>query len=137
MCRIRGQRKQSGLRIDPIETMNYTQTDRILALAATLEIDAEAVDPTTYCPEEFEAEGGSYLVLTYDEAKAETDERLADYCDECVISGVPEELRFYFDTDAWKRDQWLGGLNMGEWLATYDHMELDSPCLQFLIYRTN
>ena len=109
------------------------ETARILALAATLEIDAEEVDPTTYCPEGFEAEGAEYLVYTYEEAKAAVDACLEEYCDE-VVSSLPEELRFYFDTDAWKGDQWS---NMGEWLAPYDLAELESPCLNFLIYRTS
>ena len=116
---------------------NTIESDRILALAATLEIDAESVDPMTYCPEAFEAEGAEYLVYTYDEAKDATDAALDAYCDEFVIELIPESLRFYFDAEAWKRDQWLGGLVMGEWLAYYDHSEIESPCGQFHIFRTN
>jgi len=117
--------------------MTITFTDRLLALAATLEIDPEAVDPTTYSPEEFEAEGAEYLVLTYDEAKAEVDERLDSYCDEFVLDLIPVSLQCYFDADGWKREQWLSGICLGEWLATYAHHELEYPCGTFHIYRTN
>jgi hypothetical protein len=117
--------------------MTLTLTDRLLALAATLEIDPEGVEPSIYGDANFEAEGAEYLVLTYDEAKAEVDECLESYCDEFVLDRLPADLQCYFDAAAWKRDQWLSGLNMGEWLAHYDHHELESPCGTFHIFRTN
>lgn len=49
-------------------------------------------------------DGHEYVALTDSELEAYADERLNSYIDECILTEIPENLRFYFDADAWKRD---------------------------------
>lgn len=82
---------------------------------------------------------GEYLVLTDEEADDAWDEALDSYLDDCVLPGLPEHARHYFDRPAWKRDARFDGrghslaLYDGEEHAVYDE-EDDTTCY---IYRMN
>ena len=107
--------------------------------------------------EEFEAEewdgivnfsNGSEEYSVMDESQAETafDERMDDYIDEyideCILSKIPDNLRFYFDFDseAFKRDVELSD-GRGPTMATYDGHEHEyfppNSNTAYYIYRTN
>ena len=76
-----------------------------------------------------------YFVLTDREAEEKWDEYLDNYIDECLE--IPENLRFYFDDEKWKRDARMDG--RAHSLAGYDGHEnwvqVDGEDIYF--YRTN
>lgn len=83
-----------------------------------------------YCGEE-------YIVATDEEADEIEDEKLDDYLEECIYPELPENLRFYFDDDAWKRDARMDG--RGHIISTYDGDEnyVYVNGTAYYIYRTN
>ncbi len=64
---------------------------------------------------------GEYLVLTDRESDEEEDRRLDNYLEECIYPELPENLRCYFDDEAWKRDAKMDG--RGQIISTYDGYE--------------
>jgi tetratricopeptide (TPR) repeat protein len=65
-----------------------------------------------------------YAVGTDAEADEAWDQALDSYLDECgVLDNIPENLRQYFNRDAWKRDARFDG--RGHALASYDGDELE------------
>lgn len=65
-----------------------------------------------------------YAVGTEDEANDAWDQALDFYLDDCgVLDGIPENLRNYFDREAWKQDARFDG--RGHALSSYDGSELD------------
>lgn len=75
-----------------------------------------------------------YAVGTDAEADGAWDQALDSYLDECgVLDAIPENLRSYFDRDAWKRDARHDG--RGHALASYDgeELELDGDFYAFRI----
>ena len=119
--------------------VTFTEPEKVRALAEFLDIEpddvATEVDETTY--DEFEAAGGSYKVLTDDEADVLWDEQLESYIDDCLE--IPEGMENYFDREAWKRDARMDG--RGHCISSYDGGEDDStdPVSgdSFVIFRTN
>ena len=63
--------------------------------------------------------GQEYLVLTDEEADEEEDRQLSNYIDECL--DIPDDIRPYFDEEAWKRDARMDG--RGHTLSSYDGCE--------------
>ena len=101
--------------------------------------------------EDFEAEewdnivnfsNGSEEYSVMDESQAETScyERMDDYIDECVLSQIPDNLRFYFDSETFKRDVELSD-GRGSTMAPYDGHEHEyfapNSNTAYYIYRTN
>ena len=65
-----------------------------------------------------------YMVGTDEEADEAWDQALDSYLDDCgVLDSMPENLRRYFDREAWKRDARFDG--RGHALASYDGSEID------------
>ncbi len=85
----------------------------------------------------YEYYGEEYIVTTDEEADEIEDEKLDDYLEECIYPEIPENLRFYFDDDAWKRDARIDG--RGHLIATYDGCENEEKVNDtwYYIYRTN
>lgn len=79
---------------------------RALAQHLSIEDDCieDEIEVSGYDDCELEAEGGTYLVLTDDEADDKWDESLNNYIEECVMPEIPDNLQNYFDDDAWKED---------------------------------
>jgi len=108
------------------------------ALAQHLEIDVQDITETGYYDDnEFEADGGEYLVLTDDEADDMWDERLEDYIDECILHELPEQYQSYFDRESWKRDARHDGRGhtLNHYGGSEDEEQVDGEW--FFIYRTN
>lgn len=116
---------------------------KIAFLAEHVGCGVEDVEPTKWDPDcAFEAEGGEYLVLSDEEREERWGESLQNYLDECILPELPEDFRFYFDEEAWKRDARNDGC--GHCLATYDGNENeelveleDGSKVWVYIYRTN
>jgi hypothetical protein len=81
-----------------------------------------------------------YSVMDEYEAGSLFNDRMDDYIDECVLSEIPDHLRFYFDSAAFKRDVELSD-GRGPTMATYDgheHEYFAPNCnTAYYIYRTN
>ena len=75
------------------------------------------------------------LVLTDDEADMLWDEYLDNHIEECIDPELPDNLRFYFDTDAWKRDARIDG--RGHCLSGWDggEDEIDFLGVTYYIYK--
>jgi len=76
-----------------------------------------------------------YLVLTDSEADEKEDEQLNNYLEECIYPELPENLRYYFDDEAWKRDARMDG--RGHIISTYDGTEYEEKVNDtwYYIYR--
>ena len=84
-------------------------------------------------PNNFRYYNEDYLVLTDDEADEEEDERLNNYIDECLE--IPDNIRPYFDEEAWKRDARMDG--RGHIISSYDGCEYEETVegTTYYIYR--
>lgn len=90
--------------------------------------------------DEFDFNGETILVLTDDEADNRWDEELDSYLEDCVYPDLPDNLKYYFDDEKWKKDARMDG--RGHAIARYDGEENeykiefddDSECWIF-IYR--
>lgn len=78
-----------------------------------------------------------YLVLTDEEADEEEDRQLDNYIEECVLCEIPNNLRGYFDDEAFKKDAKMDG--RGHILSTYDGCEYEEEVndTYYYIYRMN
>ena len=80
-----------------------------------------------------------YVVCTDKEADRAWDEALDSYLDECVMPEIPDNVRYYFDRDAWKRDAQFDG--RGHALSSYDGSECDltdpETGAHFVAFRVN
>jgi hypothetical protein len=101
--------------------------DHIIALAEEL-----GEDPADITEESRDCYGmtvlscgrAEYAVGTDEEADEAWDQSLDSYLDDCgVLDSMPENLRPYFDREAWKRDARFDG--RGHSLASYDGNEMD------------
>lgn len=101
--------------------------EHIIALAEEL-----GEDPADITEESYDCYGltvlscgrAEYAVGTDEEADEAWDQSLDSYLDDCgVLDSMPENLRPYFDRDAWKRDARFDG--RGHSLASYDGSEMD------------
>lgn len=71
--------------------------------------------------DEIEINGNYYLVLTEDEADSRWEEELDYYLDECVYPELPNNLKYYFDEEKWKRAARFDG--RGNAISRYDGVE--------------
>jgi hypothetical protein len=101
--------------------------DHISALA-----DELGEDPAEFTEEKYDHYGltvvshgrAEYAVGTDSEADEAWDQSLDSYLDDCgVLDAIPENLRWYFDRDAWKSDARHDG--RGHSLASYDGDEME------------
>ena len=117
--------------------MTFTD-EKIKALAQHLELD-EDVDLEEEITEEYDNTfsygNGEYLVLTDEEADEEEDAQLDNYLEECIYPDLPENVRYYFDDDAWKRDARMDG--RGHIISHYDGCEYEETVngTTYYIYR--
>jgi len=111
---------------DPDE---HDEPEKARALAEHLGVDPSNVDEEG--DNQFAATGQEFMVLTDEEADEAQDESLENYIDECLE--IPENMKSYFDRDAWKRDARMDG--RGHCLSSYDGEEHQGG--EFFIYRTN
>ena len=106
----------------------------------------QSLDYEDFQPEEsstgliFACGNEEYSVMDEDEAEELFKEMLDNYIDDCVLSQIPDHLRFYFDRDAFVRDVELGD-GRGPTMATYDGHEHEyfapNSNTAYYIYRTN
>lgn len=110
----------------------------VLALAAHLKVEPDAIEVSSYDEACMTCDGAEYRVLTDSDADSAADEYLESYIDDCVLSELPEQYRGYFDSDKFKRDVLLGD-GRGPQLASYDGAENEQQIdgEWFFIYRTN
>lgn len=101
--------------------------DEVFALAAEL-----GEDPADITEEKWEHYGlrvyscgrAKYAVGTDEEADEAREQSLDSYLDDCgILDSIPENLRNYFDREAWKRDARFDG--RGHALSSYDGDELE------------
>lgn len=97
----------------------------------------------TYCQnnltevEAYEEYSSDYLVLTDEEADERWDESMDIYIEECILPELPKNLRYYFDSEKWKKDASFDG--RGHYLASYDGEEHEEEVngTTYYIYRIN
>lgn len=111
--------------------------ERISALAAHLKVDPSEITTSQYDEKTFVHGNAEYLVVTDDEADELWDEYLDNYINDVVLSELPEQYRFYFDSDKFKNDASMDG--RANALASYDGGEDCEKVngLDYYIYRTN
>lgn len=101
--------------------------DDVYALA--MELDEDPADITEerhecYGMKVLSVGSAEYAVGTDEEADEAWDQSLESYLDDCgLLDSMPENLRPYFDREAWKRDAKKDG--RGHSLARYDGHEID------------
>lgn len=93
---------------------------KVLALAKHLDVEPSDIEEKN---DTFTTAGdrSEWVVLTDDEADEKWEESLDNYIEECILPELPEEYRYYFDNEKWKRDAKMDG--RGHSLATYDGEE--------------
>ena len=76
-----------------------------------------------------------FLVLTDSEADEEEDRQLDNYLEECIYPELPENVRYYFDDEKWKRDARMDG--RGHIISSYDGAEYEEKVNDtwYYIYR--
>lgn len=119
-------------------TTTTTEFDpAILALAVELGVDPSEIDEERhdhYGLTVLSHGRAAYALGTDAEADEAWDQSLDSYLDDCgVLDSIPENLRHYFNRDAWKRDARYDG--RGHALASYDgdEMELSNGLVAFRI----
>jgi hypothetical protein len=110
---------------------------KIQALANFLECDVTEISEG-YDDSNFEYGKEEYMVLTDEESDSAFSDSLDNYIDDCILCQLPENLRSYFDNEAFKRDVELSD-GRGPTLAGYDGAEECEKVdgVWFYIYRTN
>lgn len=110
---------------------------KITALAKILGVSEESISDEGHDRYSSTDAPGEYWVLTDDEADQAWDESLDQYLDDCVLDGLPEIARNYFDSEKWKRDAKFDG--RGHSLASYDGTEHETKIDDewFYAYRVN
>lgn len=131
--------------------------ERVIALAQHLELDLEINEADFETEEEKEEAiqniideldsitsdydntysygNKEFLVLTDSEADEEEDRQLDNYLEECIYPELPENMRYYFDDEKWKRDAKMDG--RGHIISTYDGAEYEEKVNDnwYYIYR--
>jgi hypothetical protein len=111
----------------PASELRAEYDEPVLALA-----DELGEDPANITEERHDCYGltvysigrAEYAVGTDAEADDAWDQALDSYLDDCgVLDAIPENLRRYFDRDAWKSDARYDG--RGHALASYDGDEME------------
>lgn len=117
--------------------------EKVAALAAHLNVNADTIKETRHSSDTYECEDepGEYRVLTESERETAADESLESYIDECIfgqLSAIVETLERYFDREAWKRDALISD-GYGHTLSPYDGQEYEVKVgnTWYYIYRVN
>lgn len=107
------------------------------ALAQHLNCKVKEITQNSYDENTFESGNNEYLVVTDDEANELWEQDLDNYIDECILHELPEQYRYYFNNEAWKRDAMCNG--RGHSLSGYDGNEYKETVkdYSYYIYRTN
>lgn len=111
--------------------------DAVFALCQELDVEPSEIDEerhTCYGLTVYSVGRAEYAVGTDEEADEAWDQALDSYLDDCgILDSIPENLRQYFDRDAWKSDAKHDG--RGHALASYDgdEIELDGDLVAFRI----
>ena len=97
----------------------------------------DAVELAGDWDEDDEFDIGQYrlAVLTDSEADIEWDQSLESHLEECIYPELPENMRFYFDDEKWKKDARMDG--RGHSLSCYDGNEFEQSVNNesYYIYR--
>jgi hypothetical protein len=111
---------------ESISLDDFTEPDKVRALAAFLDVHFSII--TEERENEYTAEGITYTIYTDQEADDAWDAELDNYIDECLMPEIKDEnLKRYFDTDAWKEDARQDG--RGHSLGRYDGEENEQAIL--------
>lgn len=123
---------------DPIDHNDTYFEDKAVALADYLGCSLESVADIATDTYESEDEPGEYRVLTDREADEAFKESVEQYVEDCVLSQLPEQYRYYFDTERFIRDVELSD-GRGPSLASYDGAENEAQVdgTWYFIYRVN
>jgi len=101
--------------------------DDVYALAMEIgEAPADITEESYECYglKVFSCGRAEYAIGTDEEADEAWDQSLDSYLDDCgLLDSIPENLRGYFDREAWKRDARFDG--RGHALSSYDGSEMD------------
>jgi len=100
---------------ETISLEDFDEPKKVRALAAWADAHFSAIAEDE---DRYTVEGITYQVLTDDEADKAQDEEFDNYFDECVLSELPENMKKYFDRNAWKKDAEVDG--RGHSLGRYD-----------------
>lgn len=117
---------------------DYDDACRILALRISLDDWKGDYQIAGYFDRVVISGNREWLVVTDEEADELWDQDLDNYLEECVLSEMPERMRYYFDTEKWKKDARIDG--RAHSLARYDGNEDDVHIEggeTYYIYRTN
>lgn len=103
---------------ETVSIEDFDNPEKVRALANWLDVHFSTI---TEDGNEYTAQGIIYTILTDSEADDAWDAELESYLDECVLPDLPENMRRYFDHDAWKEDAKKDG--RGHALEHYDGEE--------------
>lgn len=98
---------------------DFDEPETALALALMLSLSISDIDDireegnNRWC-----VQGVDYLAGTDDEMDTLWDEDLDNYLEECVYPELPENMKYYFDDDRWKKDARMDG--RAHFLNRYD-----------------
>lgn len=130
---------------------NFTNSEKVIALCHHLDIEITYNDNEEACGNQDEIDEISessyddsifgygrkeFAVYTDPEADAACSDWLDDYIDECVLSQLPDGLRFYFNSELYK-DDCIGQDGRGHILSSYDGSENEETVngVTYYIYR--
>jgi hypothetical protein len=103
---------------------DFGDSECALALALMLDLCVNEIgDIVEECNNRWCVQGTDYVAGTDDEMDGLWDEDLDNYLKDCVYPDLPDNMRIYFDDEAWKRDAKMDG--RGHSLNRYDGGELD------------
>jgi len=133
-------RTKAGI-IDSLNDSFIELDEKVEALVIALDISPDEILDITETKLDdclFKVGNREYLVCTDDEADEKWDEALDSYIEECVLSEIPQQLRYYFDEEAWKNDAKINDCRAHS-LSSYDGEELEEKIDKewYFIYRVN
>lgn len=104
---------------------DFDRPELALALALMLDLKVNEIEDIEENDDiHWTVQGVDYLAGDDDEMDQEWEDDLDNYLEECVYPDLPENMRNYFDDDAWKRDAKFDG--RGHSLNRYDGGELET-----------
>ena len=95
-------------------TLSYTEACEALNELYSFECDDS----------NFELEGRTFRIIHKASLEGIWEDELEEYCEECILSELPDIAQSYFDMEAWVRDAKFDGV--GHHFGTYDGTEIDS-----------
>ena len=106
--------------VEKLEKFDSKQWAFFKFLGCDLE-DVDSISEMEIDTDEIEYNGQYYLILTDDEADSRWEQELDWYLEECIYPELPENMRYYFDDEKWKRDARYDG--RGNAISHYDGCE--------------